>query len=85
MLRVYLFTLLALVSLLVACSGPTTLEPTAPIVIGFTVEDSTITEGESTTISWTAVSPGATLTLTPDVGDVTGKNSVTVSPTETFS
>ena len=83
MTRAYVSALFALIVVLAACSQPATPDPVAPTVSNFRAEQSTITAGESTTLSWTDASADATLTLTPDVGDVTGKTSVTVSPTET--
>ena len=83
MTRAYVFALFVLMMVLAACSQPSTPDPIAPTVTNFRAEKSTITAGESTTLSWTQVSADATLTLTPGIGDVTGKTNVTVSPTET--
>ena len=83
MTRAYLSALFVLMMVLAACSQPSTLDPIAPTVTNFRAEKSTLTAGESTTLSWTDASADATLTLTPDVGNVTGQTSVTVSPTET--
>ncbi len=84
MTRAYVPALFVLMIVLAACSQPTTTpDPVVPTVTNFTAEKSTLTAGESTTLSWTDATPGATLTLTPDIGNVTGQTSATVSPTTT--
>ncbi len=83
MTRACLSALFVLMMVLAACSQPSTPDPIAPTVTNFRAAKSTITAGEGTTLSWTDASADATLTLTPDIGNVTGQTSVTVSPTET--
>ncbi|MGJ8672887.1 sulfatase-like hydrolase/transferase [Rubritalea sp.] len=53
-----------------------------PIVTSFTASDSYIQPGESTTLSW-SVSNATTLTLDPGAIDVTGTNSLSVTPSAT--
>lgn len=59
-------------------------DPTPPSITSFTAEPSSIEAGESSILSWTVNSElPVTLTITPNVGDVSGQSSVEVSPTET--
>jgi hypothetical protein len=53
-----------------------------PVIRSFTATPSSINEGGSTLLSW-SVDNALRLTLDQGVGDVTGKTSITVSPTTT--
>ncbi|MEM6429122.1 MAG: hypothetical protein AAF708_07765 [Deinococcota bacterium] len=57
-----------------------------PNIISFTASSNTILEGEMSTLSWqiTGDEP-ITLTLSPNIGDVSGSNSVEVSPNATIT
>ena len=58
--------------------------PSAPVISSFTASPATITQGQSTTLSWSASgNPAPTLTIDNGIGDVTGKTSQTVTPTQT--
>lgn len=59
-------------------------EPVAPTITSFTATPDSINSGETSTLAWevTGDEP-VTLTIEPDVGDVSGLDSVEVSPTET--
>lgn len=72
--------LLALAVLLAACPGPSAV---APVISNFTADPASITEGQSSTLSWNVV--GATsLSIDQGVGTVTDAvGSTNVSPTAT--
>ncbi|WP_197527771.1 lamin tail domain-containing protein [Posidoniimonas polymericola] len=53
-----------------------------PTISSLTATASEIMSGDSLTLAWT-VDDADTLTLTPDVGDVTGQSSVVVAPSQT--
>jgi len=67
--------------IMAGCSGVPT---TGPIINSFTADTTTITEGDSATLSW-QVSDAVSISINPTVGDVSGTStgSYTVSPTET--
>jgi len=58
----------------------------APLIINsFTTNDALLRPGESATLSWTLAEPGATVSISPGIGDVTGitvngTGSIPVSP-----
>ena len=85
MKRTLYLTLLAL--FLTACDlglGDALPRFTAPTIATFTASENVISAGENTTLTWqVSGSSPITLTLLPGVGDVTGRSSVTVNPTET--
>lgn len=55
-----------------------------PVISTFTVSPATITQGQSSTLSWTvAGGPPITLSIDNGVGSVLGQSSVTVKPTVT--
>jgi hypothetical protein len=57
---------------------------TPPSITSFTAEPSTITAGQSTTLSWSVAGTAPiTLSINQGVGDVSGRTSVTASPTTT--
>lgn len=62
-----------------ACSG---MSPTVPVISTFTADFTTITEGESVTLSW-AVTDASTVTITPGLGTVALSGSTSVNPTNT--
>lgn len=57
---------------------------TLPSITRFTATPNTITKGENTTLAWNATGQ-QTLTINPNIGKVTGKNSITITPTKTTS
>ena len=61
-----------------ACNDVT---PTSPIISSFSASPSSITTGESSTLSW-SVSDAETISINQGIGTVTGA-SITVSPTTT--
>lgn len=75
---------IALCLALAACGGPSIPggDGNTPTITSFSATPATIQAGESSTLSWT-VSKAASLSISHDVGDVTGKTSTTVSPTQT--
>ncbi len=59
-------------------------DPTPPNITSFTAEPSSIETGETSTLSWAIDSDlPVTITITPDVGDVSEVSSTEVSPVET--
>lgn len=76
-----------LLSFLTACDlglGDALPRFTAPTIATFSATTPVISAGESTTLTWqVSGSSPITLTLQPSIGDVTGRSSVTVDPTET--
>jgi hypothetical protein len=60
------------------------IETTPPTITSFTAEPPSIEAGQSSTLSWTVDSElPVTITIEPDMGNVSGLDSVDVSPTET--
>jgi hypothetical protein len=58
--------------------------PAAPVVSSFTASPQTIFQGQSATLSWAMTgNPAPTVTINNGVGDVSGRSSITVSPTQT--
>ena len=55
----------------------------APVIVSFTTEQAQIESGQTATLNWQVTGEIASLTITPLVGDVTGKTSQVVSPTQT--
>jgi hypothetical protein len=53
-----------------------------PVINNFSADPAVINAGESATLTWD-VTNAQTLTISPDVGDVSSETSVTVSPTVT--
>ncbi|MEM6430070.1 MAG: hypothetical protein AAF708_12585, partial [Deinococcota bacterium] len=59
-------------------------EPIAPTITTFTATPDTIDEGATSTLAWEVTGDEPiTLTIEPNVGDVTGLTSITVEPAET--
>ena len=57
--------------------------PSAPIISSFKAAPATITQGQSSTLSWTVSgNPTPTITIDNSVGDVTGLTSKAVSPSQ---
>src|SRR5215469_14359820 len=54
-----------------------------PAIASFTANPATIGSGQSSTLAWNVVGTTTSLTIDNGVGDVTGKTSVSVSPTAT--
>ncbi|MEM7333085.1 MAG: hypothetical protein AAF490_13430, partial [Chloroflexota bacterium] len=52
-----------------------------PVINSFTVSEDRVPEGTSTTLSWDVEGVATTLSITPNIGDVTGLSSIEVSPT----
>ncbi|HLJ48142.1 MAG TPA: hypothetical protein VKU01_19140 [Bryobacteraceae bacterium] len=61
--------------------GSGTSTPTAPVILGFASSPSSISAGQSATLTW-SVTGATSLSIAPSVGPVTG-TSVSVSPTQT--
>ena len=74
-----LFFAMIVLILVVGCSGPT---PTTPIVNSFSAFPSTITVGESSTLSW-SVTDATTVTINQSIGSVALISTTTVSPATT--
>lgn len=55
----------------------------APTISSFTASATTITVGDATTLMWNVTGMTDSLTIDNGVGDVTGQNSVSVSPIDT--
>jgi hypothetical protein len=72
------FTMIILV-FIAGCGGTT---PTTPIVNSFSANPSTITEGESSTLSW-SVTDATSVTIDQSIGSVALISTTTVSPTAT--
>ena len=78
------FVLFFVIILIIAgCSG---VPPTGPIINSFTADTTTITEGDSATLSWQVID-ATSISISPTVGDVssTPTGSYTVSPNETIT
>jgi hypothetical protein len=58
------------------CSGP-------PVIASFTANPSTITAGQSTTLTWGAVTNATSAIIDPDIGGVPTPSSTVVSPSTT--
>jgi hypothetical protein len=59
-------------------------EPIAPTITTFTATPDTISEGATSTLEWEVTGDEPiTLTIEPDLGDVTGLSSVVIEPIET--
>ena len=54
-----------------------------PQITFFAAANSAIGPGSSTMLTWSVTGPIDTATITPGIGDVTGQNSVTVTPAQT--
>jgi hypothetical protein len=54
-----------------------------PVISSFTANPAKISNDQSSVLQWSIVGPTTNLTIDNGVGDVTGKTSVTVSPTAT--
>ena len=74
-----LFFAMIVLILVVGCSGTT---PTTPIVNSFSALPSTITVGESSTLSWSATD-ATSVTIDQSIGSVALISTTTVSPTTT--
>lgn len=75
-----------LAALLVSCSTTGTnpgTGPSAPSIGSFAAAPASITAGGSSTLSWSVTGKNLTLGIDHGVGDVTGKTSVTVTPSTT--
>ncbi len=55
----------------------------APVIDSFTTDDEWIITGNDTTLSWTVTGENVLLSLSDGIGDVSGLDEQTVSPTET--
>jgi len=71
-----LFFAIAVLVLITGCSGT---PPSVPIINSFSAAPSTITEGESSTLSWSVID-ATTATIDHGVGTVALSGSTTVSP-----
>jgi hypothetical protein len=74
-----LFFTIAVLAFIAGCSGPS---PTAPIINSFSASPSTITSGESSTLSW-SVTDAASVTIDHGVGTVALSGTTAVNPTTT--
>jgi len=74
-----LFLVLAFSMLLYACGGVT---PTSPTISSFSANPTSITEGDSSTLSWT-VTDATTVSINQGIGTVDPSGSISVSPTST--
>ncbi|MBA7530080.1 hypothetical protein ES705_22283 [subsurface metagenome] len=74
-----LFFAMIILVLVVGCNGPS---PTAPIINSFLANPTTITEGESSTLSW-SVTDAATVTIDNGIGSVALTGTTAVNPTTT--
>lgn len=54
-----------------------------PVITSFTADSGTINNGESTTLRWQITNSADSITIEPGIGDVTGQDSVVVSPNTT--
>jgi len=70
------FILIALI-LITGCSGPT---PTAPIINSFLVNPTSITVGESSTLSW-SITDATSVTIDNGIGSVALSGTTVVNPT----
>jgi hypothetical protein len=74
-----LFFAMIVLLLVAGCSGTT---PTTPIINSFSASPTTITAGESATLSW-VVTDATTVTIDQGIGSVALTGSTSVSPTTT--
>ena len=74
-----LFFAMIVLLLISGCNGPS---PTTPIINSFSALPSTITEGDSSTLSW-SVSDATSVTIDQSIGSVALISNTTVSPTTT--
>jgi hypothetical protein len=54
-----------------------------PQITSFAADSNKIGAGSSTMLTWAIAGPADTVTITPGIGDVTGQNSVAVTPPDT--
>jgi len=76
------FSLFFAIAVLVFIAGCTGASPTAPIINSFLANPTTITEGESSTLSW-SVTDATSVTINNAIGSVALISTTTVSPTTT--
>jgi len=76
------FSLFLAIAVLVFIAGCTGAAPTAPIINSFSASPSTITVGESSTLSW-SVTDAASVTIDPGIGSVALTGTTAVNPTTT--
>ena len=78
-----LFLAMVVLALVSGCSGPT---PTTPIINSFLANPTTITVGESSTLSW-IVTDATSVTIDQTIGSVasTGTNAVSPATTTTYT
>jgi len=74
-----LFFAMIVLLLISGCNGPS---PTTPIINSFSALPSTITEGDSSTLSW-SVTDATTVVIDQSIGSVALISNTTVSPTTT--
>jgi len=73
----------ALVVGLAACEDIISPPSAGPAINSFTANPSVIGAGETSTLTWDVDSSATSISISPDVGDVTGETSATVSPSAT--
>ncbi len=66
----------------ISTGAATTTVPAKPVINSFTANPQTITQGQSTTLSWGVTGSSAVLSINQNVGTVTGTSKI-VSPTAT--
>ncbi len=76
------FSLFLAIAVLVFIAGCTGVTPSDPIINSFSASPSTITAGESSTLSWIATD-ATSISIDPDVGSVALTGNTSVSPTTT--
>jgi uncharacterized repeat protein (TIGR02543 family) len=76
------FSLFFVISVLVFMTGCSGTPPTTPLINSFSADPSTITEGESSTLSW-SVTDAASVTIDNGVGTVALSGTTAVNPTTT--
>lgn len=76
------FSLFFAIAVLVSIAGCTGTPPAVPIINSFLADPLTITEGESSTLSW-SVTDATTVTIDQSIGSVALVSTTTVSPTTT--
>jgi len=81
-IKYFSFIFILGVLILVFIAGCTGESPTAPIINSFSANPSTITAGESSTLSW-SVTDAASVSIDPDVGGVALTGTTAVEPTTT--
>lgn len=55
-------------------------DPSPQYINSFTTSNWLVRPGESTSLNWSLIEPSATLSLNQGIGDVTGRNSIAVTP-----